>query len=108
MQADVIALVSAHKWVALCALLIGFIVRLLKSDTTLPVTVPAKWRPWIAMGLGLVGGILEHVANGTAWGEAVTAGLLAGALPILGHQLGIESLRDGKELPVLVKPDGAK
>lgn len=105
MDKQIVDLVVGHKWVALAAILIGLLVRLLKDDTsTIPVVVPAKWRPWLALGLGLVAGALDRVATGTPWGEALIAGAIAGLLPVVGHQYLIESLRGGQELGG-VKPE---
>lgn len=95
---ELVAMLGEHRWVAACALVIGAIVRVLKSDTPLPFTVPAKWRGWLAIGLGIVAGALEAVAGGTPWARALAEGLTAALIAITGHELGVESLRGGKEL----------
>lgn len=96
---DVLALVAGHKWVALAAVVIGLVVRLLKDDTALP-TIKARWRPWAAIGLGIVAGVLEKVSDGMAWKPALLGGLFAAVAAIVGHDLLIEGVRGGKELPV--------
>ncbi|HLV68037.1 MAG TPA: hypothetical protein VKY73_19600 [Polyangiaceae bacterium] len=95
---ELLGLALEHRWVAFAALIIGAVVRVLKSDSPLPITVPAKWRGWLAIGLGIVAGVLEAIAGGTPWARALAEGLAAAVLAIAGHELGIESLRGGKEL----------
>lgn len=90
-------LIEQHKWVALSALVIGAIVRLLKSDTPLP-TVPSAWRPWLALGLGCISGALDAIVNGTAWTAALVGGLVAALTAIAGHDALIASARGGREL----------
>jgi hypothetical protein len=93
-------LIVQHKWVAVAALVIGLIVRVLKSDTTIPIVVPPLWRSWLALGLGVVSGVLEKVSTGVTWTSAIVDGLVAGVLAIIGHETIIEGLRGGKELPI--------
>lgn len=64
-------LLAEHKWFAAIALLVTAIVRLLKSDTQLPWSVPAQWRAWLAIGLGVVGGILDALVSGTSIVQAL-------------------------------------
>jgi hypothetical protein len=92
-----LALAQKHAWVPLAAVVIGAIVRLLKSDTPLP-TVPAKWRPWFALGLGAVAGLLRSVAGGATWAQALGGGLTAALLAMGSHDAVITSARDGREL----------
>ena len=103
---QLVALASGHKWLALIALVVGLLVRVFKDDTKIPGVIPKPARPWIALGLGLVLGTVQQRIAGAAWLDAVVSGALAGLLPIVAHKLGIEWLRDGKEvaLPGLMKP----
>ena len=92
-------------WVAAAALLVGFLCRLIKTDMLkialanlgLP-PVPKRVLPWVALGLGLASSILDTRLTGTAWPEAIVKGLIAAVTAIAGHELGIESVRDGKEI----------
>jgi len=93
-----LALAQQHKWFALAALVIGLVVRLLKSDGPIPINVPAKYRAWLAVGLGIVAGVLDMIGAGTAWKEALLGGILAAFAAISGHQLVVESLRSGREV----------
>ena len=101
------ALVTAHKWLAIATIVIAFVVRLLKSDTTIPIDVPPRVRVWLALGLGILAGILNKVANeGTPWRDALLWGLSAAVAAIVGHVTVIDSLRAGREfvIPGLTKP----
>lgn len=102
---DLIKLVEDRKWVSLAAVVIFWLTRLLKSDTKIPIDIPARYRWWLALGLGILSGVLEKVASsGTqdakTWTSAIVGGLISFALASLGHQAIIENLRDGKELPI--------
>lgn len=81
----------------LSALAINIAVRLVKGDTPLPFIGP-KARPFLAIGLGAAQGTIESIALGTPWQTALSKGLAAGGVAIVLHELGIESLRDGKEI----------
>lgn len=94
---ELVAMLAEHRWVPACALVIGAIVRVLKGDLPLPA-VPPQWRGWLAMGLGIVAGALDMAATGAPWLPALAEGLAAALLAIAGHELGIESLRGGREL----------
>ncbi|WP_394844032.1 DUF4231 domain-containing protein [Pendulispora brunnea] len=94
---ELLTLAAQGKWIVVGAIVIGAIVRLLKSDTPLP-TVPSQWRPWLALGLGAVAGILQAVAAGTPWQKALIDGLVSALTAIAGHDLLIESLRGGREI----------
>jgi hypothetical protein len=97
---ELFTLIAQHNWVAIAALVIGFLVRLLKSDTKLPITLPAGVRPWLALVFGAGAGVLEHVMSGMSWGEALTGGLVAALTAIAGHDTLVEGLRGGREVPL--------
>ena len=100
-----VSLLLSHSWIALAALMIGAIVAVLKGSTPLP-EIPAKYRPWLALGLGVVAGVLKSVSTGTPIAQAILSGLEAGMTAIVGHETLIESARGGKELiPSRAKPD---
>lgn len=94
-------LIAKHQWVGLAALVIGFVVRLLKEDSRFPpFALPARWRPLLAMGLGVVSGILQAVSTGTPWRDAILGGLVSAFVAIAGHDAIVGSLRDGKDVPL--------
>jgi hypothetical protein len=96
-------------YIAIAAALIGLVVRLLKQDVAFLPTVPSKYRPAVALALGLVAGVLEAASQGTPWKQAILNGLLAAGTAIVGHGVLIDGLRGGRELgqPKLVSPDDA-
>lgn len=81
---------------ATLAVVVGVIVRLLKSDTPLP-TVPSRYRAFLALGLGAVGGALDALARGTPWQQAVLGGVAAAVTAMVGHELVVEQLLGGRE-----------
>lgn len=108
MTADqLISLWHAGGWVPVATFIVGLLVRLMKDDTKIPVNLPKKWRPYVAIALGVALGVIEKIAAGSTWKTAVGGGLLAGGFAIVGHVFGIEVLRGGKEIPIpgLMKSD---
>jgi hypothetical protein len=93
----VIDAISKHAWVLVASLVIGALVRALKSDTPLP-TVPPKWRAWLALGLGIVAGVLDKILGGTPWLAAILGGIAAAMAAIVGHETVVESLRNGRDI----------
>lgn len=94
---DFSALIAAHKWLAASPFVIGMIVRMLKSDMP-GFDLPARYRAWAALGLGIVSGVIEKHVNGTDWKTALLWGLGAGMTAIVGHETIVEGLRNGKEV----------
>lgn len=95
-------------WVAAVAMIVGALVKLTKSDMlTIALAnlgippIPKRILPWLALTLGLASSVLDHRLQGTAWIEAVTKGAIAAITAIAGHELGVESLRKGKELLII-------
>lgn len=100
-------LIAQRKWILVAAIAIGLVVRLLKSDTRIPIDIPTRWRVWLALGLGIVAGVLERVGTGEGrWSTAIADGLVASLLAIVAQNTMIDSLRGGKEIvvPGLIKP----
>jgi hypothetical protein len=93
-------MISKRAWLPLGALVIGLVVRILKSDTKIPIDIPPRLRIWAAFGLGQVSGALEAVVTGKTWKEAVLGGLVQSMLAIVGQNVLIGSLRGGKEIPL--------
>lgn len=105
MNADVAAqlweMVKNHAWVPLAALVIHVVVRMSKSNSWPPwFTITARTRSWLALGLGIVSGILDAVVGGSAWGPALVGGLISAITAISGHDLIVESLRNGRDIGV--------
>jgi hypothetical protein len=88
-------------------LVIAGIIRLLKSDTALPWTVPPKWRPILAIVLGTMGaGICSIVkaawpAFPLTWEQIIETGLAGPAFSSLLN--GVTETVKAPPAPVLVK-----
>jgi hypothetical protein len=98
---------SAAVWVPIATLIVGSLIRLAKSDRAVawfPVAISPRWRAWIALGLGVVLGVLQKLALGGSWVEAIGGGLSAGIAAITGHELIVESLRDGRDIGEAKRP----
>lgn len=110
---------STPAWLGIAALLIGAVVRLLKADRlNLALErfgakpIPKRVLPWIAVVLGVASGVIAGMQVGKTWSAALVGafeGLVAGAFAIMGHELVVESARDGKEIapPKTPPPPGA-
>ncbi len=94
------ALLSAHKWVPAAALVIGLLVRLQKAGKLPGLTrIPPNYRPWLALLLGVVSGVLDKVAvDSKTWTVALLDGLLSALIAVTAHDAIIEGLRGGKEI----------
>lgn len=88
----------AHKYWAFASLAVGLMVRLLKAHPVLAEKLPPRARPWIAVGLGVASGVLESIVSGTPVVKALMLGAISGFGAIIGHDLFIEGLRNGKEI----------
>jgi hypothetical protein len=76
-------LLAGRKWVPLAALFIAVLLRQLKSDAKLPITLSDRGRYILGMVLGLISGGLEAIKMGTPWKTALVGGLVSGALAVL-------------------------
>jgi hypothetical protein len=100
-------------WVAVAAILLGLFVRAIKSDAIkvalanfgLP-PVPTRALPWLALGLGCVGAILDAKVGGASWNEAAQAGVVAAAGAVFGHELlsGVPGVRRLLAVGLLIVP----
>jgi hypothetical protein len=97
-----LVLVRDHNWVAIAAIVDGLLIRLAKSDRFVqffPVAIAPKWRPWFALGIGVVEGCIAiKVFSHGVWSEAIFGGISAGVTAITGHELVVESIRNGRDL----------
>ena len=103
---EAIDLLSRGQYLALAALAIGVLIRMLKSPSLPPFLqrIPPKARPAIAVLLGVLLGVVDALARGTRWREALFGGLISAAFAIAGHDVFIEWLRGGKEIaPAVVE-----
>lgn len=78
----------------LLAVVIGGAIRAIKSDR-IPFNIRPTMRPYVSMGLGQVGAVVDLLASGLSWQNAIRSvvlGLMAGALPIAGHETVAKSI----------------
>src|SRR5262245_24098450 len=73
-----------HPWTAIAGAAIWLVIRLLKSDA-IPINVPARWRPVLALVLGIASGVAEGLTQGRDWQEALLAAATA-AFGAIGFQ----------------------
>lgn len=77
---QVVALVRAHAWLALAIIVVGFLVRLTAKDSRVPVfkaiNVPEQWQPVVVLALGTLADVLQEVASGKPWSQAINAALV--------------------------------
>lgn len=83
-------------WIAFVALVVGFLVRLLKADKlnallakfNIPA-IPKMALPWVALALGFVLTTFDAKLAGATWGAALTAGfwgIFSGGLAVAGNE----------------------
>lgn len=93
-------LLVAHQYALFAALVVGFLVRILKSDTKIPIDVPPRARKIVALSLALLAAVVEKYAANTDWRRALFDGAVAWFCAEWGHYLLIDQARGGKELPI--------
>jgi hypothetical protein len=95
----IVQLILSNSWLVLTALIVGGIVRAAKAGWwPKKLKIEPRDRELAVMALGVLSGILETLAKGTPSKEALARGLVAGVIAIVGHRIGIDWLRGGREL----------
>ena len=89
-----------HGYVVAGACLVGLAVALAKAGWFggWVAKVPAKYRPVLALGVGVLGMVAAELQQGMDWREAILHGLEALGLAVFGHQAVVEGMRGGKEI----------
>lgn len=90
---------AEHPYV-LITLFVGFLVRLMKSDTKFPIDIPSGARKYVAAVLAALGATIEKMAMGVPTRDAMIHGLIAWAAADFGHKVVIDDIRGGKEIPI--------
>jgi hypothetical protein len=80
------------------ALVIGMVVRLLKSDVKGP-SIDPRWRMLAVWILG-VGQMVLNYGLHMSWKQAAEYAVVSALMAVAGHETIIEWWRDGKELPL--------
>lgn len=79
---------AAHgSYAAIAAVLVWLAIKIVKRDD-IPIPLPPRARPFVALGLGQVYAVLEAVIGGMPWGAAVVRGLVVAATAIAFHEVG--------------------
>lgn len=103
-----LAAISEHKWLGVAVIVLGMVVRLLKSDTKLPINIPQRWLPLATIVLGQAYSVCQMIASGMAWKPAVMQGLKVSLLTMGLFDVVVKAVFNGKDLPVwlgwLLKP----
>ena len=75
---------STHNWPIVTAIVILALVRFAKTPIAGSVwqKVPAQYRPWIPVALGMLSGAGEAIVSGKPWIPSMFFGLLAGLTTI--------------------------
>lgn len=84
----------------LVAVVIGFVVRLLKHDTAFPVTLPRWTYPFVALILGGLDVTARSILAGETLKASFHRGMSAAVLAMLGHDIIVSGLRQGKDIHV--------
>ncbi len=71
-------LFTDHKYIPIAIVLIGWLTSLTSDWSKFPITIPGRYQPLVAAGLGIVYGMLEKIDSGTVWWKAILGGLLVG------------------------------
>ena len=94
-----------HKWIAAGAFGVWFAVALAKRGYFGPLIakIPPRVLPWVALAVGILTTWSANVIAGkpreVIFSETITAGITMGLATIGGHELVIEGLFNGKEIP---------
>lgn len=103
MQPTVIAYAS------IAAVMIHFLLRVVKSGQVdamlmrmgIP-SIPDKAIPWIALGLGFVGGVTDALVQNMGWSEAVqmaVLGLFSGSGAVALHETAVKAMQPSDPPP---------
>lgn len=87
--------------VAIAAVTVWALIAIVKRPEV-PIPLPPRARPFLALGLGQVYGVLEAVVGGMAWRSALLRGLVVACAAIAAHE--IASKAKGPTDPPSVPP----
>jgi len=93
--------IFAHNWTLTAAIVVGGVVALAKQgylSAWLAKKLPPAALPYLSVALGVLGLGASEIVAGTPWQQAILDGIKSGILAVFGHEVGIESLRRGREL----------
>lgn len=90
---------SDHLYILVVAIVVGGLVAASKAGWfgDWLAKVPAKARPWMALGMSCLAMVAAQVQQGVDWRKALLHGVYAAAVAVLGHQTIVEGMMSGKE-----------
>lgn len=97
--ATILALLKQHAWLAAGVIIVGLIVRMLKSDAKFPINIPTRWLPVATLVLSQAYTTLEAIQSGTPWKTAVWTGLTLAMTTMGLFDLVIKAVLNGKDMP---------
>ena len=87
----------AHRWLGLAIVIIGWLTRIVSSDSAFPVTIPTRWKPVLVIILGQAYGALTLILGGASWQSAVIDGLMVAFCTMGLFDLVIKAIFNGNE-----------
>lgn len=79
--------IPKYAWPVTIALIVLALIQLVKSDKV-PITIPSRARPWVALTLGILGGAAAAIVAGRPLLEALITGITGGTGSIGLFELG--------------------
>jgi hypothetical protein len=73
---QIFKLATGHQWLPLAILVVGYLVTAMGDTTKLPINIPDRFKPLLALLLGQLYAVLEAVYGGSPWGTAISHGIL--------------------------------
>jgi hypothetical protein len=92
---------QGKQYVVVGAFVVGVIIAASKSGwlgTWLATKVPPQARPFLAVVVGILTVSATEMKAGVEWKTALLHAIFAAATAVLGHQMVVEGLRNGKEI----------
>ncbi len=92
---------NEYAWIPVAAIIVNALVRISKTELVaswFPNATLPKYRAWAALLGGIASGVIAKLSGGATWVEAIGGGFAAGFGAISLHELGIESIRNGREV----------
>jgi hypothetical protein len=99
--APLLAALKDHRYAFAGAVLVNVLVTVAKQgwfSNAVASKLPARYLPFVAVGLGVLSVSSTEVIAGMPWTQALFDGLAAGVTAVFGHQAVVEASRNGKEV----------
>lgn len=70
-------LFTGHQWLGIAIVVVGWLVSLTSDTSKLPLNIPDRFKPLIALLFGQLYAVLEAIQSGEDWKTAVAHGIVA-------------------------------